>query len=102
MTEKTASLPLLCRNSDLIDQKIISNDTTLARWVEDNEFPEGFLLGPSTRVRTWEEVNLWLSWRASGEDISFADWLIRQGKADRLSSSSGWRPQRAAEITSDA
>ena len=97
MTGKTACRPQFARNRDLIDAKIISNDTTLGRWVEGNEFPKGFLIGPSTRVRTWEEVNLWLSWRASGGDISFANWLERQGKADRLSSSPGWRPQRAAD-----
>ena len=101
MTEKTERRPLLARNSDIFNANIVSNDTTLARRVKDNEFPKGFLLGPSTRVRTWEEIDLWLQWRASGEGVSFADWLIQQGKADRLSASGNWHPRRAAGANDD-
>jgi predicted DNA-binding transcriptional regulator AlpA len=53
------------RFSDLVERRIVSNRVTLGRWIKDQGFPPGILLGPNTRA--WEEgaVNAWLASRGA-------------------------------------
>ena len=53
----------LIRFFDLQKRGIVGNRMTLSRWIENEGFPPGVLLGPNTRA--WEEdaVETWLASR---------------------------------------
>lgn len=53
------------RYPDLVKAGIVNNRTTLARWVRDNGFPAGVLLGPNTRAWPTDAVDAWLEARAA-------------------------------------
>ena len=54
--------PLL-RYADLKRMKLVSNHPTLQRWIENEGFPPGVMLGPNTRAgrRSW--IEQWLASR---------------------------------------
>jgi predicted DNA-binding transcriptional regulator AlpA len=54
----------LLRFKDLQEKQIVDNRTTLSRWIRDEGFPPGVLLGPNSRAWTEESVELWLTARA--------------------------------------
>jgi predicted DNA-binding transcriptional regulator AlpA len=54
------STPRLLRFNDLRDRNIVTNWTTLCRWVRQGRFPPGRKVGPQTRVWTEDEINAWL------------------------------------------
>ena len=53
------------RYADLVERQIVSNRTTLARWIRDYSFPAGVLLGPNTRAWPADQVEAWLEARAT-------------------------------------
>lgn len=53
----------LLRFRDLKDRKIVQNHVTLRRWIEQEGFPPGFLLGPNSRAWRASEVEAWLNSR---------------------------------------
>lgn len=53
------------RYPDLVDAGIVNNRTTLTRWIKTQGFPEGVLLGPSSRAWPVDEVEAWLASRAN-------------------------------------
>lgn len=55
------------RFPDLVARGIVSNRTTLARWIKQYGFPQGVLLGPNSRAWPVEEIETWLRARASTE-----------------------------------
>lgn len=59
------------RYSDLKSRGIVNNRMTLQRWIERLHFPQGFLLGPNTRVYSVEEVNDWLTLREEASQNKF-------------------------------
>ena len=44
------------RFSDLRERGIVNNRVTLGRWIRDQGFPPGFLLGPNSRAWTEDEI----------------------------------------------
>ena len=58
------------RYSDLKARNIVNNRMTLWRWIQDNGFPEGILLGPNTRAWSVPEVRKWLNTRKSHKPTS--------------------------------
>ena len=58
------------RFSDLKARNIVKNRMTLWRWIQDNGFPEGILLGPNTRAWSVPEVRDWLKTRKSRKPTS--------------------------------
>ena len=54
-------LSRLLRFRDLKDRKIVLNHVTLKRWVDQEGFPPGRLLGPNTRVWTEAEIEAWVA-----------------------------------------
>ncbi len=52
------------RYADLVERQIVNNRTTLSRWIRDNSFPPGVLLGPNTRAWPADQVDAWLEARA--------------------------------------
>lgn len=58
------------RYADLVECQIISNRTTLARWIRDYGFPAGFLLGPNTRAWPADQVEAWLEARAAEREVT--------------------------------
>ena len=54
---------LLLRFRDLKDRGIVSNHVTLGRWIANEGFPRGFLLGPNTRVWRENEIEAWINSR---------------------------------------
>lgn len=53
------------RYEDLVKRGILRNRMTLKRWIDDLNFPPGFLIGPNTRVYPRDQVEAWLSSRAA-------------------------------------
>jgi predicted DNA-binding transcriptional regulator AlpA len=53
----------LLRFGDLKNRKIVTNHPTLKRWIQEQGFPPGRLLGPNTRVWTEAEVEGWVNSR---------------------------------------
>ena len=51
------------RYRDLKDRGIVNNAVTLSRWIANEGFPHGFLLGPNTRVFSEAAVQVWLDSR---------------------------------------
>ena len=48
------------RFNDLKRHGIVNNRMTLWRWIKDQGFPEGVLLGPNSRAWLVQEVHSWL------------------------------------------
>ncbi len=44
------------RFNDLKDKGIVSNWTTLRRWIRDGRFPPGRMIGPNSRAWTEDEI----------------------------------------------
>ena len=53
--------PQLWRYADLVSAGIVRNRTTLYRWIQQQGFPSGILIGPNTRVWPREDVLAWLT-----------------------------------------
>jgi hypothetical protein len=60
--------PTLLRFKDLRDRNIVTNWTTLGRWIRQGRFPSGRKVGPQTRVWTEDEINSWFA-EAAGDDV---------------------------------
>jgi predicted DNA-binding transcriptional regulator AlpA len=54
---------LFLRFADLREMGIVANWTTLSRWIEKGDFPQGRYLGPNSRCWTVQEVEAWLASR---------------------------------------
>jgi Prophage CP4-57 regulatory protein (AlpA) len=54
------------RFADLKARGICSNWQTLARWIRDQGFPPGVMLGSNTRAWSEAEVNDWIAARPIG------------------------------------
>jgi predicted DNA-binding transcriptional regulator AlpA len=54
----------ILRFDDLKKLGIVNNRVTLYRWIRDEGFPPGFLLGQNTRAWTRESIQSWLASRA--------------------------------------
>jgi len=53
----------ILRFRDLVDRGIVSNRTTLYRWIRSCGFPPGVLLGPNTRAWPEDEIDAWIERR---------------------------------------
>ena len=53
----------LLRYHDLVARNIVLNRMTLARWIESQGFPAGFMLGPNSRAWAEDEVDAWVAAR---------------------------------------
>ncbi len=53
------------RYADLKRVGILSNRTTLARWIKDAGFPKGFRLGANTQAWHSADVMAWVEARAA-------------------------------------
>ncbi len=51
------------RFRDLVERGIIRNRVTLGRWIRDQGFPAGVLLGPNSRAWPEADVDAWLASR---------------------------------------
>ncbi len=49
------------RFRDLVDLGIVSNWTTLGRWIRDGKFPAGVWLGPRSRAWPEQEIANWMA-----------------------------------------
>ena len=58
------------RFKDLRDRGIVTNRVTLARWIKEQEFPRGILLGPNSRAYAEDQVDEWLETRAAKREIA--------------------------------
>jgi predicted DNA-binding transcriptional regulator AlpA len=56
------------RFADLKRLKLVTNHPTLKRWIEQQAFPPGIMLGPNTRAwrRSW--IEKWLASRPTERD----------------------------------
>ncbi len=57
------------RYADLVERQIVNNRTTLSRWIRDNGFPPGILLGPNSRAWGDDLVEAWLAARAAEREV---------------------------------
>ncbi len=55
----------LIRFKQLKERGVVTNRVTLGRWIRDQGFPPGFLLGPNSRAWTEDSVDAWLAARAA-------------------------------------
>ena len=55
--------------ADLVERQIVNNRTTLSRWIRDQGFPPGVLLGPNTRAWPADRVEAWLGARAAEREV---------------------------------
>lgn len=58
---KTLRGPRLLRYADLVARGIVSNRTTLARWIQGGRFPAPMRLGPNSLAWRESEVNEFLT-----------------------------------------
>jgi predicted DNA-binding transcriptional regulator AlpA len=56
-------LSRLLRFRDLKARGLVNNWVTLNRWIQEQGFPPGRLLGPNTRVWTEAEIEAWVASR---------------------------------------
>ena len=62
--DDAATLPIfLLRYSDLVAAHIVENRATLARLIEKDGFPPGFMLGRNTRAWALADVEAWIASR---------------------------------------
>ena len=54
---------VLLRFRDLKNCDIVRNHVTLKRWIEQEGFPPGLMLGPNTRVWRESDIEAWLASR---------------------------------------
>jgi predicted DNA-binding transcriptional regulator AlpA len=54
----------LLRFDDLVALGVVSNRMTLSRWIENNKFPSGILLGPNSLAWRESDVHAWIESRA--------------------------------------
>jgi predicted DNA-binding transcriptional regulator AlpA len=54
----------LLRFDDLKERGIVKNRVTLYRWIRDEGFPPGMLLGQNTRAWREADIEAWLDSRA--------------------------------------
>ena len=54
-------MTILLRFDDLRERRIVRNRTTLYRWIKEQNFPPGALIGANSRVWTEEEIEAWLA-----------------------------------------
>jgi predicted DNA-binding transcriptional regulator AlpA len=54
---------VLLRFRDLKQRKIVNNPVTLNRWIRQEGFPPGFMLGPNTRVWREADIDAWIDSR---------------------------------------
>ena len=59
----------ILRFPDLQDAGIVDNRATLYRWIKDQGFPPGVLLGPKTRGWVESDVLDWVHSRPVEEDL---------------------------------
>jgi predicted DNA-binding transcriptional regulator AlpA len=57
---------VLLRFPDLKARRIVNNWPTLIRWIKEQGFPAGIMLGPNTRAWFEQEVDDWLERRRAG------------------------------------
>jgi hypothetical protein len=62
----------LLRFKHLKERRIVENWAQVKRWVEQQDFPPGRLLGPNTRVWTEDEINDWLDARPTTREDAAA------------------------------
>lgn len=60
----------LLRFRDLKRRGIVGNHPTLKRWIEQEGFPRGLMLGPNTRAWRESDVEAWLASRPTGQGIA--------------------------------
>ena len=58
---KTLSSPRLLRYSDLVDRGLVSNRTTLNRWVRLGRFPAPIRIGPNSLAWREQSINEFLA-----------------------------------------
>ncbi len=59
----------ILRFPDLQDAGIVDNRATLYRWIKDQGFPPGVLLGPNSRGWIEEDIVSWVHSRPVEEDL---------------------------------
>ena len=70
---------LFLRFRDLKDRRIVSNHVTLGRWIANQGFPSGFMLGPNTRVWRESEIDAWLKSRPTKNDNQPRGFAAKRG-----------------------
>jgi predicted DNA-binding transcriptional regulator AlpA len=58
------------RFDDLARAGIVKNRVTLYRWIKNEGFPGGVMLGPNTRAWLKDEIDRWCSSRVTGSKKS--------------------------------
>ncbi|HET7448442.1 MAG TPA: AlpA family phage regulatory protein [Methyloceanibacter sp.] len=64
--EDARAAVIYLRFADLKARGIVGNWQTLQRWIREQGFPAGRMLGPNTRAWSEEEVQAWLDARPVG------------------------------------
>ena len=49
------------RFKDFVERGIVKNWTTLMRWIREEGFPPGVMIGPNSRAWPEDEVEAWLA-----------------------------------------
>ena len=62
------------RYADIQRAGIVNNRTTLRRWIKDNDFPPGFLIGRHTRAWRVADVVKWVEDKENNIN-SYMSWL---------------------------
>ena len=60
---KSENKKTFLRYRDFIESGLVSNRTTLDRWIESNDFPKPYRLGPNTLAWRQDEVDAWVAER---------------------------------------
>ena len=66
----------LLRFRDLKAREIVNNHVTLKRWIDEQGFPPGKMLGPNTRVWAEDEIVAWVKSRPT-------EYTLYRGAAKR-------------------
>jgi predicted DNA-binding transcriptional regulator AlpA len=80
--DDAAALPVFVRYRDLVKARIVGNRVTLARLIDEDGFPTGFMLGRNTRVWALGDVEAWIASRPTARK-EISDSVIEKAVAGR-------------------
>jgi hypothetical protein len=81
---------------DLRKRRVVNNHPTLKRWIDTEDFPQGFWLGPNKHVWWWSTILTWIQNRPVKSRAPV------KGIAKRLKADASAKLAREAEIIREA
>ena len=89
------------RFADLKARGIVRNRVTLSRWIQNLDFPPGYMIGMNTRAWPEPEIEAWLAERMRASAETAAPEASLHLREDRPSSAETAAPEAALHLRED-